>query len=52
VAVTRLGTTGLVSCMGDRAMQWQIHLCAVSGVMVGKWGWPLCMQGEGMAVML
>src|SRR6266702_1593875 len=41
-AVTRLGTMGSVSCMGDRAVQWQIHLHAVSDVVVGKQGWPLC----------
>ncbi len=40
--VTRLGTTGSVSCVGDGAMQWQIHLCAVSDVVVGKQGWPSC----------
>src|SRR6266702_1080787 len=42
VAVTRLGTTGLVSCMGDGAMQWQICLHAVSDVVVGEQGWPSC----------
>src|SRR6266702_6085369 len=39
---TRLGTTGSVSCVGDRAMRWQIRLLAVSDVMVGKQGWPSC----------
>src|SRR6266702_3180159 len=32
---TRLGTTGLVSCVSDRAVRWQIRLLAVSDVMVG-----------------
>src|SRR6266702_2048021 len=41
-AVTRLGTMGLVSCMGDGAVQWQIRLRATSDVVVGEQGWPLC----------
>src|SRR6266702_4157338 len=41
-AATRLGTTGSVSCMGDGAVRWQICLCAMSDVVVGKQGWPLC----------
>src|SRR6266702_2856876 len=41
-AVTRLGITGLVSCVGDRAMQWQIRLHATSDVVVGEQGWPSC----------
>ncbi len=52
VSATRLGTTGLVSCMGDGAMRWQIRLCAVSGVVVGEWGWPSCARGKGTTVML
>ncbi|SRR6266702_841689 len=48
----RLSTTGSVSCVGDRAMWWQIHLRAMSDVVVSKWGWPSCTQGEEMAVML
>ncbi len=52
VVVTRLGTMGLVSCMGDGAMQWQIRLHTASGVMVGEWQRPSSVQGEGMAVML
>ncbi len=43
---------GSVSCMGDGTMQWQIHLHAVSGVVVGKQGWPSCVRGEGITVML
>ncbi len=41
-AATRLGTMGSVSCVGDRAMQWQIRLCAASDVVVGEQGWPSC----------
>ncbi|SRR6266702_4203888 len=52
VAATRLGTTGLVSCVGDGAMQWQICLRAVSDVVVGEQGWPSCMRREETAVML
>ncbi len=48
--VTRLGTTGLVSCVGDGVVPWQVGLCAVKGVVVGKWGWPSCAQWEGMVV--
>ncbi len=51
-SVTRLGMMGLVSCIGDGAMQWQIHLHAMSGVVVDEWGWPLCTQVEGTTVML
>src|SRR6266702_8230912 len=49
--VTRLGTTGSVSCMGDGAVQWQIRLRAMSGVVVGEWGWPSCVWGKGTTVM-
>ncbi len=49
---TRLGMTGSVSCVGDRAVRWQIHLCAVSGVVVGEQVWPSCVRGEGTTVML
>jgi len=48
----RLGTTGSVSCVGDRAVWWQIRLHAASDVVVSEWGWPSCTQGEEMAVML
>ncbi len=41
-----------VSCVGDGAMQWQIHLHAASDVVVGKQGWPSCTRQEEMAVML
>src|SRR6266702_2275885 len=41
-SVTRLDMMGSVSCVGDGTMQWQIHLHAVSGVVVGKQGWPSC----------
>src|SRR6266581_1695331 len=51
-AATRLGTTGSVSCVGDRAVWWQICLRATSDVVVSKQGWPSCVQGEEMAVML
>src|SRR6266571_7010123 len=48
----RLGTMGLVSCVGDRAVWWQIRLHAVSDVVVSERGWPSCAQGEETAVML
>src|SRR6266702_1375042 len=48
----RLGTTGSVSCVGDRAVWWQIRLHAASDVVVSEWGWPSCTQGEEMAVMV
>ncbi len=51
-SATRLGTTGSVSCMGDGAVRWQICLRAVSGVVVGERGWPLCARGKGTTVML
>ncbi len=41
--MTRLGLMGLVSCMGDRVVPWQVGLCVAKGVMVGEQGWPLCM---------
>ena len=44
--------TGSVSCVGDGAMQWQIHLRAMSDVVVDEQGWPLCARREEMAVML
>ena len=43
VVAIRLGMMRLVSCVGDRAIWWQIYLCATSGVVVGEQGWPLCM---------
>src|SRR6266702_348731 len=52
VAATRLGTTGLVSCVHDGAMQWQIPLRATSDVVVGEQGWPSCARWEEMVVML
>src|SRR6266702_7635753 len=42
VSATRLGTMGLVRCVGNGAVWWQICLHAVSGVVVGERGWPLC----------
>ncbi|SRR6266702_1292690 len=48
----RLGTTGSVSCVGDGDVWWQIRLHAASDVVVGEWGWPSCVRGEEMAVML
>ncbi len=37
-AATRLGTMGSVSYVGDRAMWWQIRLCATSDVVVSERG--------------
>src|SRR6266702_4377782 len=51
-AVTRLGTTGSVSCVGDGAVQWQIRLRAASDVVVGEQGWPSCARREETGVML
>src|SRR6266702_597233 len=51
-AVTRLGMMGLVSCVGDGAVQWQIRLCAASDVVVGEQRWPSCARREETAVML
>src|SRR6266581_3049566 len=51
-ASPRLGTMGLVSCVGDGAMWWQIRLHAASDVVVSERGWPSCTRGKEMAVML